>query len=290
MAHKEIDHATGVDTTGHVWDDDLKELNRPLPRWWLYTFYACILWSVGYFVVYPSWPVPGGYTEGIWKWTSRGAVMQEVATSKLVRGDLREKLAAQPVDAILKDKELLPFATRAGEAAFATNCVACHGAAGRGAPGYPNLQDDDWLWGGSVADIQETLLHGIRSTDDKATRDAGAMPARGADGSLTDAEISDVADYVLSLSGKGAANANGKKIYEDKGGCAACHGADAKGNVAMGAPNLADGIWLFGSAKKDVVETIANGRAGVMPAWGAKLDNSTIKALTVYLRSLGGSK
>jgi len=290
MAHKEIDHATGVETTGHVWDGDLKELNKPLPRWWLYTFYVSIIWALGYYVVYPSWPVPGGYTKGIWNWSARDTVTRDVANAKLVRGDLREKLAKTPLADVRKDADLLRYATAGGQAAFANNCAPCHGRGAQGAAGYPNLQDDDWLWGGKITDIEQTILHGIRAADDKKTRDS-AMPKFGADKLLEPKQIADTAEYVLSLSKKStdaAAAERGGKVFAEQ--CVACHGADGKGNLDMGAPNLTDGIWLYGGTREAVIESISTGRGGSMPAWGTKLDDNTIKSLAVYVHSLGGGK
>ncbi len=200
------------------------------------------------------------------------------------------KLAAASLAEIVADPQLFDFARAQGRAAFADNCAPCHGAGGGGAKGYPNLNDDDWLWGGKLADIEHTIRHGARAGDEKGHQ--GKMPAFGRDGILKATEISAVADYVRSLSGlpaeQGADLALGKKIFADN--CAACHGPEGKGNREVGAPNLTDAIWLYGPAKETIVQGIVNGRGGVMPTWQGRLDEATIKALTVYVHTLGGGE
>ena len=290
MAHKEIDHATGVETTGHVWDGDLRELNKPLPRWWLYSFYVSIVWAFAYFIFYPSWPVPGGYLKGIWNWSSRSAVTGEVAAGKQAQAATRAKLEKTALADVRKDPDLLRFATTAGASAFGNNCSPCHGRGAQGSVGYPNLQDDDWIWGGKIENIEQTILHGIREGGNNKTRDS-AMPKFGVDKMLDDKAIGDTAEYVLSLSKKStdaAAAERGAKVFADN--CVACHGADGKGNLELGAPNLTDNIWLYGSTKAAVVESIATGRGGMMPSWAGRLDPVTVKSLAVYVHSLGGGK
>lgn len=289
--HKEIDAVTGVETTGHVWDGDLKELNKPLPRWWLYVLYASIVWSIGYWVLYPAWPLIDSHTKGMLGFSQRAELAQDVAAAKESQARFVETIAAKPVADIAKDPDLMEFVLRGGAAQFANNCAPCHGRGAQGFKGYPNLNDDDWLWGGTVESIEKTLRHGIRSGHAE-THDS-AMPRFGIDQILTNAQISDTAAFVLSLSGTpgdAAAVERGKGIFNEQ--CAACHGADAKGNQEMGAPNLADAIWLYGGAKSDVEETIRTGRAGlgVMPAWEGKLDPVTLKMLSIYVHSLGGGK
>jgi cytochrome c oxidase cbb3-type subunit 3 len=288
--HKEVDAHTGTATTGHEWDG-IKELNTPLPRWWLWLFYITIVFSVGYWVVYPAWPLIASNTEGMFGWHSRSAVVTELDALKTLRSPMMNKLTAASVEEIATDPLLLDFARVVGKRAFADNCAACHGAGAGGFKGYPNLNDDDWLWGGKLADISQTITHGIRSADDKGR--LGNMPAFGRDNMLKPAEIAAVADYVRSLSGLTPAGtaaeiATGKKVFADN--CASCHGDNAKGNRELGAPNLTDGIWLYGSDKDTIVEGLRNGRGGVMPAWGGRLDPTTIKALTVYVHTLGGGE
>lgn len=290
--HKnEVDAVTGVSTTGHEWDG-IRELNNPLPRWWLWTFYATIVWAFLYWIAYPAWPLVSGYTSGVLGWKSREAVQVQLADLRAQRGAFAEKLEAASLEQIEANPELLAFARAQGRAAFGDNCAPCHGSGAAGSKGYPNLNDDDWMWGGSLEQIQQTILHGIRSTD--ADAHVGDMPAFGRDGLLQRPEIVAVADYVRSLSnlpvpqGVTPDLAKGKELFAAN--CAACHGADGKGNVELGAPNLTDGIWLYGSDRDTIIATLTNGRAGIMPAWAGRLDPTTIKALTVYVHALGGGK
>ncbi len=287
--HEQVDAVTGVTTTGHSWDD-IQELNNPLPRWWLWTFYLTIFWSVLYAVAYPAIPLVSTYTKGVLGWQSREAVEVDLAALKQQRSGMTAKLAASSLDAIKQDPDMFAFARAQGKAAFGDNCAPCHGAGGAGAKGYPNLNDDDWLWGGSLTQIEHTIRHGARSTSDQGH--SGSMPAFGRDGMLKREEISHVADYVRSLSGlppdKGADLNAGAKVYADN--CAACHGDKGQGMQDLGAPNLSDKIWLFGSDKATIVEGLNNGRGGVMPTWHGRLDDTTIKALTLYVHSLGGDQ
>jgi cytochrome c oxidase cbb3-type subunit 3 len=287
--HNEIDRVTGRSTTGHEWDG-IKELNTPLPRWWILTFYATIVWAVGYWVVYPAWPLVSGYTAGVLHYTNRGAVTKDLAELAVIRGDTMKVLAGASLAEIEKNPSLLALARASGKTVFADNCAPCHGTGAAGAKGYPNLNDDDWLWGGSLDQIMQTIQFGIRSGNPKAHE--GQMLAFGRDSILKPEEIVTVANYVRSLSGlstePGFHAAAGQKILDEN--CVACHGKDGTGNQEMGAPNLTDQIWLYGSDEATIAETITNGRAGVMPAWTGRLDPLTIKALAVYVHSLGGGK
>ena len=287
--HSDIDHVSGTSTTGHEWDG-IKELNTPLPRWWLITFYLTIVWAIGYWVVYPAWPLITSYTTGLFGYSTRADVAVELANLEKIRGEKMVKLAATPLAEIEKDPALLALARARGKAAFGDNCAPCHGTGGAGAKGYPNLNDDEWLWGGKLEQIEQTILYGARSGNAKAHE--GQMLAFGKDGVLKPAEIVTVANYVRSLSGlptsPGYDAAAGKKLFADN--CASCHGDAGKGNQEMGAPDLTDKIWLYGSDEATVIETITNGRAGVMPAWAGRLDPATVKALAVYVHSLGGGK
>ena len=289
MSQKDIDQVTGVETTGHVWDGDLKELNKPLPKWWLYTFYACVVWAIGYWAVYPAWPTLSGYTKGALGYSQRGEVDKQVAAAKADQAKYFDKIAATPLAEIEKDQALMPFVMAGGAAVFGDNCGPCHGKGAQGAPGYPNLNDDDWLWGGTPEAIQQTITHGIRSGDPEM-RDM-AMPRFGLDEMLQPAQIKDAAQYVLSLSGHAtdeAAAQRGATIFADN--CSACHGEDGKGNQELGAPNLTDEIWLYGGKTADIEKTIQTGRGGVMPYWTGRLDPVTIKMLTAYVHALGGGK
>jgi cytochrome c oxidase cbb3-type subunit 3 len=286
---KQVDELTGTATTGHEWDG-LRELNTPLPRWWLWTFYATIIWAIGYWVIYPAWPLISSSTQGVLGWHSRSAVVTDLNALEKSRGPMVAKLAAAPVAEIVKDPQLLDFARAQGRVAFADNCAACHGAGGGGAKGYPNLDDDDWLWGGKLAAIEQTIRHGARSGDKDDHE--GNMPAFGRDNILKPNQISAVADYVRSFSGlpaeQGADLALGKKVFADN--CAVCHGPEGKGNRQMGAPNLTDKIWLYGPDKATIMQGVQNGRGGVMPAWQGRLSEPIIKALTVYVYTFGGGE
>jgi cytochrome c oxidase cbb3-type subunit 3 len=285
----EIDRISGQTTTGHEWDG-IKELNTPLPRWWLLTFYATILWSVGYWIAYPAWPLLSSYTRGVLQYSSRANVSVELANLERIRGEKMAALGSASLADIEKDPALLALARARGKTVFGDNCAPCHGSGATGAKGYPNLNDDDWLWGGSLDQIMQTIQYGVRSGHPKTHE--SAMLAFGKEGVLKPEQIVTVANYVRSLSGlptaPGYDAAAGKKIFADN--CASCHGETGKGNQDLGAPDLTDKIWLYGSDEATIIETITNGRAGVMPAWVDRLDSSTIKAMAVYVHSLGGGK
>lgn len=286
----EVDAHTGQSTTGHEWDG-IKELNTPLPKWWLNIFYATILWSLAYYVVYPSWPGITSHAKGMWNYSSREEVGKEVDALKAKRAAQAADLGKVELAAIKADPKMLSLAMAQGKAAFGDNCAPCHGLGGAGTKGYPNLGDDDWLWGGTLGDIHTTLLNGIRSTNNAETR-ISAMPAFGKDGILKKEEVRAVSNQVRALAGlsteAGFDAKVGAKLYADN--CAACHGDQGKGNKDLGAPNLTDAIWLYGSDIESIVETVSNSRAGVMPAWAGRLDPITIKSLAIYVHSLGGGK
>jgi cytochrome c oxidase cbb3-type subunit III len=289
--HKqEIDAATGTPTTGHEWDG-IKELNTPLPRWWLWLFYACIVWAFGYWIVYPAIPLAGGHTPGLFNWSSRGAVTQDVQDLVAQRADFVGKIEKASLQDISADPKLAEFARAYGKSAFGNNCAPCHGSGGQGSQGYPNLAGDRWLWGGSLDQISATITHGARTGDPEGHDPTGAagMPAWSKMG-LNAQQIEDVATYVASLVHPANADvSSGQKIFAEN--CASCHGENAKGNPDMGAPDLTSkSKWLYGSDKATIVQTVANGRAGQMPAWGAKLDTATIKSLAIFVHSLGGGK
>jgi cytochrome c oxidase cbb3-type subunit III len=276
--------SANVGTTGHEWDG-IEELNTPLPRWWLWLFYATIIWSIGYWVVYPAWPLVSSYSKGVWNWNTRSAVATQLAELQQERSAMMAKLASASLNEIESNPQLLDFARALGRRAFADNCAPCHGAGGAG-----SLDDNKWLWGGTLEQIAQTITHGIRAGDDAGHQ--GSMPAFGRDNLLKPDQISIVADYVRSLSGlpttPGADLAAGAKVFADN--CAACHGPQGKGNREVGAPNLTDNIWLYAPDKKTIMEGVTNGRGGVMPAWAGKLDDVTIKALAVYVHTFGGGE
>ncbi len=288
MANKEPKSSDEVRTTGHEWDG-IEEWNNPLPKWWLYTFYACVIWAIGYWIVYPAWPTVSSYTKGYLGYSQRAQVNKDIAAAKEGTAVFSDKIAEGDFEAIKADPELLSFALAGGEAAFGDNCAPCHGRGAQGFVGYPNLRDDAWIWGGSLEGIQQTILHGIRS-DDPQTR-MSMMPAFGELGILNREQIVDTVQYVMSLSGNeedAEAAARGQELYATN--CAACHGPDGAGNQALGAPNLTDELWLYGGDKDTLVETITYSRAGMMPAFSERLDPATIKKLAIYVHSLGGGQ
>ena len=285
----EKDDISGTSTTGHEWDG-IKELNTPLPRWWLYTFYGTVIWAIGYTIAYPAWPLLTSATPGLLGYSSRGAVVEQIEAARAAQKENLDKIAAASVDDILKDPNLLAFAQAGGAAAFKVNCVQCHGSGAAGFVGYPNLNDDDWLWGGTPEAIYVTLKNGIRYAENAETRDS-QMPAFGADGILSPEQVSQAAAYVFSLSGGEADQAMvqaGQPIFAEN--CAACHGETGMGGRDFGAPNLTDKIALYGASFEEVKAQIVRPRHGVMPGWSHRLDDATIKQLAVYVHTLGGGE
>lgn len=282
----EHDQVTGTETTQHEWDG-IKELNTPLPRWWLWTFYITIVWAVAYTIAYPAWPLISSATSGVLGYSSRGEVAKAIEAHKAKNADIAARVAKADFSEIQSDPQLDEFARLGGGALFRNYCSQCHGAGAAGAKGYPNLLDDDWLWGGSQDAIYTTLKHGIRWDADEDTR-FSEMPAFGDMGILTHAQIASVAGHVLSLSGKAEANPDGAALFAEN--CAACHGDAGLGGREVGAPNLADAIWLYGGDRKTVIETITHARHGVMPAWGERLSETEVRQLTHYIHSLGGGE
>ena len=279
-------------TTGHSWDG-IEEFNNPLPRWWLWIFYACIVWAIWYSIAYPAWPGVKSATAGYLGFSTRAQVAEDIATAEAKNAAINEKLASVELASIATDPELEGYAKSAGAAVFKTWCAQCHQTNGAGAVGYPNLQDDDWLWGGTMEDIHLTLLHGIRSETDDDSR-YSEMPAFGRDELLEEEEISQVVNFVMSLT----PNVNppqdpsrveaGAVVFEDN--CAACHMEDGSGDRAQGAPNLADAIWLYGGDYAAISETVHNSRFGVMPDWNERLSEAQIRAVATYVHQLGGGE
>lgn len=282
----EKDSVTGTETTGHEWDG-IRELNNPLPKWWLYTLYVTIAFSAVWTLLYPSWPGVSSHFEGTLGTTQRKEVAAELAAKAQERAPMLQKIAASTLTEIRQNPELAAFAQTGGRQLFGDNCAPCHGPGGSGrSGGYPVLADDDWLWGGDDKAIQHTITHGVRNGGADA-RDS-AMPRFGADGLLTDKQIVAVADHVLSLTGKAKSTPEGAQVYADN--CAACHGPQGRGNAELGAPNLADAVWLYGDSRSQLIQQISAPKQGVMPAWGTRLDPAAVKMLTLYVHGLGGGK
>ena len=289
MSDKEIDQPTGVETTGHEWDG-IKELNNPLPRWWLIVLWISVIWSIIYWILMPSWPGITGHFAGIRGHTERANV--DAAISALEgerRTQMEQLLNVASIADVERDPQLLQFAMKAGESLFGDNCATCHGAGGQGFKGYPALVDDAWLWGGTLNDISTTLHYGIRSTHPQ-TR-VGLMQAYGELGILNRDQISDLTEYVVHISGREAnvdSVARGAALFQQQ--CVSCHGVEGKGNQLLGAPNLSDAIWLYGGERAEIHQTIYSGRNGVMPYWEDRLTEEQITALSVYVHSLGGGE
>ena len=284
-----IDAATGTQFKGHEWDG-IQELDTPLPRWWLWTFYASILFAIGYVIAYPAIPMLNDYTRGMLGWSSLGDLEQELAARADQVAPIHQAIAATTIEKLAGQPQLMQAAIEGGRAAFKVHCVQCHGSGAAGGKGYPNLNDDDWLWGGDLATIEKTLIDGIRNPGHDATR-VSMMPAFGRDQLLTAPQVDDVVAYVRVASRQdkpSAAAQRGAGLFADN--CAVCHGANAKGNRALGAPNLTDGIWLYGGDTESIHQSVWNSRQGVMPRWDDKLSPATIRMLAVYVHSLGGGE
>lgn len=287
MSREHIDEVSGISTTGHEWDG-IRELNNPLPRWWVVTFYITIAWAIGYTVAYPAWPTLTSATKGILGSSSRNDVKNELAAAEAAKGKYVAAIQAKTVSEIVADDALREFAVAAGGATFKVNCVQCHGSGAQGSKGFPNLNDDDWLWGGKAEQVEQTITHGIRFASDPDTR-LSEMPAFG--DIITTDQIKQVGAYVASLSGPVQDTSliePGANVFAEN--CAACHGENAKGNRELGAPDLTDAIWLYGSGETAIAAQVRAPKHGVMPAWIERLGEIKAKELAVYVHSLGGGE
>lgn len=286
-SEKKNEHGHG--TTGHNWDG-IEEWDNPMPRWWVWTFYLTIIWGVAYTIAYPAWPLVSGATAGVLGWSTRADVAAEIKAVEEANAPINAKLESVDLNAIVGDPELNTYAVSAGGAVFRTWCAQCHGSGAAGAKGYPNLLDDDWLWGGDMEAIYQTVAHGIRNEDSDDAR-YSEMPAFGRDELLTEEEVDQVTNFVMSLSGE-ANDASqieaGSVIYADN--CSSCHMDDGTGDREQGAPNLADAIWLFGGDYEDIKHTVTYSRFGVMPAWNTRLTEAQVRAVTAYVHQLGGGE
>jgi cytochrome c oxidase cbb3-type subunit 3 len=289
MADKRIDDETGTETTGHQWDG-IEELNTPLPRWWLWTFYATVVWGIGYTILFPAWPLVSGATSGLLGFSTRGDVVAEIEQFELSNAELRTQLASATMDDFGANEALYQYAVRSGASVFANNCSQCHGAGAGGvqANGFPNLLDDDWLWGGTYDEIVHTVAHGIRNEQDPDAR-WSEMPAFG---DLLEAEeIAALVAYVRDLGGFEADPALlelGAESFDIN--CSSCHGVEGMGDRYVGAPNLTDAIWLYGGSEEDIEHTIVYSRFGVMPPWVERIGEANVRAVSAYVHQLGGGE
>ncbi len=295
MSDNKKDDDLDYETTGHEWDG-IQEYNKPLPRWWLWTFYATIVWGVLYTIAYPAWPLVNSATAGILGYSTRAEVAEEIARVDEANAAINTRLASVELTEIAADPELQAYARNAGAAVYLSWCTQCHGSGAAGssqegwAAGYPNLLDDDWLWGGTIEDIHLTIRHGIRNENDPDAR-YSEMPAFGRDELLSEEEVAQVVNYVMSLSGEpqdASLVEAGAEVYDIN--CSACHGEDHQGDVFQGAPNLADAIWLYGGDYDDIYETVYHSRYGVMPSWQDRLSEAEIRAVASYVHGLGGGQ
>ena len=260
-----------IESHGHVWDGDLEELNNPLPMWWLYMFYITLFFGIAYLLIYPG---SGVFAGGI-KWSGVGQYEQEMKVAQQKYGPLFEKHLAQDLRKVAENPEALKM----GQRLFMTYCTACHGSDAGGGPGFPNLRDKDWLYGGQPEMIKASIMNGRN----------GVMPPWGA--ALGAEGVHNVSEYVMSLSGRQVndeAAAAGKEKFQQL--CVACHGADGKGNPAMGAPNLTDNVWLYGGSQAAIMKSISDGRSGRMPAHGEFLGEAKVHLLAAYIYSLSNKE
>ncbi len=283
MSEPRLDEQTGQTTTGHSYDG-IEELNTPLPRWWLWTFYITIVWGIGYTIAYPAWPLINKATAGLLGYSTRAEVETEITAHEAANAELVSALLDVELAALPEDDDLHRYAIARGSSVFRAQCSQCHGSGAAGAIGYPNLLDNDWLWGGTLEQIAYTVQHGIRNDTDWDAH-YSEMPKFGE--ILASDEIDAVADYVLSLPDGDTASV-GATLFADN--CSACHGTEGLGDTTQGAPNLADAIWLYGGDRADVIESITNARFGVMPAWGQRLSEEDVRAVSAYVHSLGGGE
>ncbi len=277
----------GENNTGHIWDDNIRELRNPIPRWWMMAFWASMAWFVGYAILYPMFPVGDEPTEGVMGWTQISEYKQAVAEVDALRAPFEDKISGMTAKEVLEDEGLSGYVVASSKVLFGDNCAGCHGAGGQGGPGFPVLADDDWLFGGSIETIVQTITNGRRGMMISHSR------------SLSKDEIDSLASFVVDLS-EGKDDPAGRKLYQEKG-CFGCHGMDAKGLQIMGSVNLTDAVWRFNESDKlaAATYTITHGindpsdpmtREAQMPAFGSRLSADDIKKLAVYVYKLGGGQ
>lgn len=292
MDVEEVDPVSGRKTTGHEWNG-IKELDTPVPRGVLIFLVVTHLFALLWWILMPTWPVGTTYTKGILGTDQWQRIEEEMAQSQAARAQWTNAIETMSFDEIIADENLMQFVRDSGRQLFGDNCAACHGMDARGAANYPDLTDDDWLWGGGPENIAETLRVGINTAHEE-TRVA-QMPAFGRDQMLERAQVRQVALYVRSLSHPETSTPDnaealqaGREVFLTN--CAACHGEDATGSRDVGAPNLTDDYWVYGGDMQTLVTSIHGGRQGHMPTWDERLSESEIKTLALYVNDLGVEK
>ena len=283
MSKKRVDELTGTETMGHDFDG-IEELNHPMPRWWLIAFYLTIAWGIGYTVLFPAWPGITGASKGFLEYSTRGEVADDIAVHEAKNADLVGELLNVDLARFDPSSDLHRYAVARGGSVFRAQCSQCHGSGAAGATGYPNLLDNDWLWGGSLIEIADSVRHGIRNDTDENAR-YSEMPKFGE--LLEATEIATLVNFILENPDFTTETA-GSVLYADN--CASCHGDVGLGNREQGAPNLVDAIWLYGGTPEAINESITNARFGVMPAWGQRLSEADVRAVSTYVHSLGGGE
>ncbi|MEO0543132.1 MAG: cytochrome-c oxidase, cbb3-type subunit III [Pseudomonadota bacterium] len=283
MDKPRVDELTGHETMGHDFDG-IEELNTPMPRWWLITFYVTLVWGVAYTIAYPAWPMISGSTAGLLGFSTRAEVAKQIDDHELANSELVTQLLDVDLTSFDPQSDLHRYAVARGGSVFRAQCSQCHGSGAAGAVGYPNLLDNDWLWGGSLDQIAFTVRHGIRNeTDGDALW--SEMPAFGE--LLEKDEIELLADFIPTMANADFTTEAGT-LYLDN--CASCHGDAGLGDRDQGAPNLTDAIWLYGGDRASLVDTITNARFGVMPAWGQRLSEADVRSVATYVHALGGGE
>lgn len=289
MDVKDVDPVTGRKTTGHVWNG-IRELDTPIPKGVLLFLIVTHLFAVLWWFLMPSWPLGATYTKGILGKDQRTTVEESLVESEAARLPWVTRIDAMSFDEIRADEPLMAKIRSNGHQLFGDNCAACHGRDGKGGANYPNLTDADWIWGGTAEQIAQTLIVGINSRHPD-TR-IGQMPAFGRDEILDRQQVRDVSLYVRTLSDPVASTAEnigqvdtGREVFQTN--CVACHGDDGRGNLELGAPNLADQTWIYGGTLQTIIDTIHGGRQGHMPTWDERLSPVEIKVLALYVSALG---
>jgi cytochrome c oxidase cbb3-type subunit 3 len=293
MSVKERDPYTGHMITGHVWNG-IKELNSPVPMLWYACFFLAFVFSVGYWIYMPAWPSVRSHTQGVSGFDQRDELARQVVKANQATDAWRQIIVGQPLIDSAADADIMALVERAGPALFEDNCAGCHGETGEGAINFPQLNDASWLWGAEPEGIYQTLKYGINSGHPQSR--IAQMPAFGQTGQLDATQIRDVSLYLLSLSssvGDGSRSSELKSVHSGerifKAQCFACHGADAMGNPLLGAPNLVDTEWTYGSSLSQLNQTISAGRAGYMPAWIDRIDDDKLRILSLYVPTLSQS-